>query len=230
MRKLVIAVLLTVFSFSSVTTAFAQIQSFESSVSVTENINNNVAEYTFEDILSLEPYISVKDGLFMLNVNKASKAGIDSELIRGQQEYLDSLNQAVKNGVLSVSKNLTIKDLSDDTNQYQNDSLTPFAACKPKGVTRKAQKFWWGYKTLSNSCDTKKLISDANTAGATGGIVGTGGGLLGLFFPVLLPGAGVAGLTGAYFYLFATRLDANNNGKGVIVEMTWAAVYDITPQ
>ncbi|WP_146552058.1 hypothetical protein [Rummeliibacillus sp. SL167] len=57
-------------------------------------------------------------------------------------------------------------------------------------------------------------------------IGGTSLGGLGIFFPVLL----IPGATGSWFYLFATRLDANNKGKGVIVEMTWAAVFDITTQ
>ena len=34
----------------------------------------------------------------------------------------------------------------------------------------------------------------------------------------------------AYWWLLASRLDANNHGYGVYIEMTWALVFDITPQ
>lgn len=39
-----------------------------------------------------------------------------------------------------------------------------------------------------------------------------------------------ADLTSAYFWLLASRLDANNFGRGVYIEMTWLLVFDITPQ
>lgn len=225
MRKILIAALLTVFSFSSVTTAFAQ--SYEPSV--IENIKvNDVEEYTFDDILALEPYVHVEEGLLILDENSASDAGIDYELIKGQQEYFNYLNQQVKTNAISVSQDLTIQDLSEENIGYQSNSLMLLADCK--GVTKPAEAHWWGYKTYLNSCDTKKAITDANTVGASGGITGAGLGVLGIFFPVLLIPGGVSALTGSYFWLFATRLDANNNGKGVIVDMTWATVFDITPQ
>jgi len=225
LRKILIAALLTVFSFSTVTTAFAQ--SYEPSV--IENVNvNDYEEYTFDDILALEPYVHVEDGLFILDENSANDAGIDYELIQGQQEYFSYLNQQVKTNAISVSQDLTIQDLSEGSNGVQNNSPMLFASCK--GATRPAEYHWWGYKTYLNSCDTKKAISDANTVGGSAGITAAGLGGLGVWFPVFLAGGVIAGLTSGYFWLFATRLDANNNGRGVIVDMTWATVYDITPQ
>ena len=39
-------------------------------------------------------------------------------------------------------------------------------------------------------------------------------------------GAGVA-VTAAYYGLLATRVDANNKGKGVYVGITWAIVFKV---
>ncbi|MGE7093569.1 hypothetical protein ACQKII_19360 [Lysinibacillus sp. NPDC048646] len=223
LRKIFIAALLTVFSFSTVTTAFAQ--SYEPSLNV--NVND-FEEYTFDDILALEPYVHVEDGLFILNENTASEAGIDYELIKGQQEYLNYLNQQVESNAISVSQDLTIQNLSED-NQYQKTSaMLAKASCN--GKTTGAEYHWWGYKTYLNSCDTKKAISDSNTVAAGGAITAAALGGLGYWFPVFLAGGVISGLTSGYFWLFATRLDANNNGRGVIVDMTWATIYDMTPQ
>ncbi|MFJ8087397.1 hypothetical protein ACIQ7N_04175 [Lysinibacillus sp. NPDC095746] len=228
MRKILIAALLTVFSFSTVTPAFAQ--SYEPSVIENKNVND-VKEYTFDDILALEPYVHVEDGLLILDENSASDAGIDNELIQGQQEYFNYLNQQVKTNVISVSQDLTIQDLSEDNNEKQSDSPMLFkATCKPKGKTTSPESFWWGYRTKLNSCDTKKAITDANTVAAGAAISTAGLGGLGAWFPVFLAGGVITGLTSGYFWLFGTRLDANNNGSGVIVDMTWATVYDIEPQ
>lgn len=229
LRKILIAALLTVFSFSTVTTASAQ--SYEPSVIENINVNvNDVKEYTFDDILALEPYVHVEDGLLILDENSASDAGIDYELIQGQQEYFNYLNQQVKTNAISVSQDLTIQDLSDDSNVYQNNSPMLLAKASCKGKTTSPESFWWGYRTKLNSCDTKKAISDANTVGASAGITTAGLGGLGAWFPVFLAAGVVTGLTSSYFWLLATRLDANNNGSGVIVDMTWATAFDIEPQ
>lgn len=223
MHKLLIAILLTVFSFSTTVTAFAK----TSEEPVAESISEK--DYSMTDILSLEKYIQVKEGLFVFDIQKALEDGKDYNLVLGQQKYLEYLNQQVKDNVLKLSKDLTIENIKEnDFSQRNMTGVLAKASCKGKSVA--AKYYWWGYKTVLNSCETKKAISDANTVAAAGGIGGTSLGGLGIFFPVLLIPGAISGATGSWFYLFATRLDANNKGKGVIVEMTWAAVFDITPQ
>lgn len=42
--------------------------------------------------------------------------------------------------------------------------------------------------------------------------------------------AGGAAIDAGYWSLVATRIDANNQGRGVYIEMTRALVFNITPQ
>lgn len=227
MKKIFSLLMVFVLSFSTMSTVFGQGNN-TTLVNNAEDTGINIKEneeYKLDDILALEPYVFVENGHFKIDSNEAIENGIDLALIQGQQKYFNHLNQQADNGELVISQNLAITDLKTSK---KNSGITTFATCK--GITKGPVNYWWGHKTWANSCDTKKLISDANTAAASGGIAGSGAGVIGVFFPIVLVPAGVAALTGSYFYLFATRLDANNNGKGVIVEMTWAAVFDITPQ
>lgn len=223
MKKLMILFLLTVLTFSSMTTAFAK-----SSGPIEDNKVNQTTEYTVDDILSLEPYVEVDNGLFKLNAKKANIDGIDKGLIKGQLEFFDFLNKQVKLNVIKVSEDLTIQNLVEPKNVSDIGSVGIMATCY--GKTSSPDYHWWGYKSYLNSCDTKKAISEINTAGASGAISTDGLAGAAIFFPVLAIPASVAAISSGWFWLFATRLDANNNGKGVIVEMTWAAVFDVAPQ
>lgn len=233
MKKISSILLVLVLSFSTMTTAFGQ----ENSSPLLDNTENKGIdikenqEYTLDDIFELETYIFVENGHFKVNSKEAVENGIDFSLIQKQQEHFNFLNQQADNGNLVISQDLSIKDLKSSESEISlNQNITTFAASDCKGITRGPVYYWWGHKSYADSCDTKKLISDANTVAASGGIIGTGTGTIGLFFPILLVPAGIAGVTGGWYYLFATRLDANNNGRGVIVDLTYAAVFDITPQ
>ena len=68
------------------------------------------------------------------------------------------------------------------------------------------------------------MSSDFNSCAS----VAAGIGAVGAYFGGI--GAVPGGLSSAYFWLLASRLDANNHGRGVYIEMTWALVFDITPQ
>ncbi|MEK5333535.1 hypothetical protein [Lysinibacillus sp. FSL W8-0992] len=225
MRKIFIFVLISIFLLPTVTTTLAQ--SYEPSIIENGNIKE-FEKYTFEDILSLEPYIQVEDGFLVLNENDASEAGIDSILIKGQQEYFIFLNQQVKINAISVSSDLTIQNLANNNHEYQSNTHMRFARCK--GITTSPEYFWWGYKTKLNSCDTAKVSSQAGTLAAGGAITAVSLNVLGVWFPPLVAVSAIPGLTSGYFWLLSERLNANNKGSGVIVDMTWATIYNITPQ
>jgi len=224
LRKIFILVLLTIFLLPTVNPAVAQ--SYGPSV-IENNNRNDFKEYTFEDILSLEPFVHVEDSLLVLNENGASEAGIDSVLIKGQLEYFVFLNQQVKINAISISPDLTIQTLSNN-NEYQNNTLKRSAWCR--GVTTSPEYFWWGYKTKLNSCDTAKVSSQAGTIAASGAITAVSLTVLGGWFPPLIAVSVIPGLTSGYYWLLSERLNANNKGSGVIVDMTWATIYNITPQ
>lgn len=224
LRKIFILALLTIFLLPTVNPATAQ--SYGPSVIEKDSIED-FKDYTFEDILSLKPFVHVEDGFFVLNENGASEAGIDSILIKGQQEYFIFLNQQVKLNAISVASDLTIQRLSNN-NENQNNTFIRFTRCR--GVTTSPEYFWWGYKTKLNSCDTAKVSSDAGTIAAGGAITTTSLTALGVWFPPLLAVGAISGLTSGYFWLLSERLNANNKGRGVIVDMTWATIYNITSQ
>ncbi len=73
LRKIFILVLITIFLLPTVTTTLAQ--SYGPSIIENGNIKE-FEKYTFEEILSLEPYVQVEDGLLVLNDNDASEATI----------------------------------------------------------------------------------------------------------------------------------------------------------
>lgn len=59
------------------------------------------------------------------------------------------------------------------------------------------------------------------------------GGAAGIATHVFLKAALVVGgadIDAGYWSLVATRIDANNQGRGIYIEMTWALVFNITPQ
>ncbi|MEE8670794.1 MAG: hypothetical protein SOI41_09240 [Heyndrickxia coagulans] len=53
---------------------------------------------------------------------------------------------------------------------------------------------------------------------------GTAGGLSALGF---VPGAFVGAVAGTYWQLLASRMDAHDKGKGVIVSVTWALFFSV---
>lgn len=183
MRKIFTVFLLTILLLSTTNTTFAQ--SYESTTSMIEKFNNNGVEYTFDDVLSLEPYIQVKDSLFIFDVEAANDAGVEQELIKGQQQYLDFLNQQAKDNILSISDDLTIQNLSDNNNLYQSTSITTFAKCTPKGINTNPQQHWWGYSVKTDSCVTADIIVELNTVAAGGTIAAGSLAFLGIFFPTI---------------------------------------------
>lgn len=77
---------------------------------------------------------------------------------------------------------------------------------------------WWGYDANFNNADANDLKYSLVTVGSFAGVAG------------LFPPIGALGtLSGAYLGLIATRIDANNNGNGVYIGITWAAVFNIKP-
>jgi len=207
------------FSFSG-SRAFAAENNVESTIQ-TKNIEG---EFTFEDIMSLEKYVSVNnEGLFILDTTSAVKDGVSLALLEGQQKYFDSLNLEIEEGTLKANKSLEITNLESDYNTYSpNGGVSLLGNCN--GVTKPAVEYWWGKSRKFDSCDANKFSADLYSVAAGA----AGAGLLGFW----IPGMGWASIgTTAYCSLYASRVSANNSrNTGIIVDMTWAMVYDIEPQ
>lgn len=81
---------------------------------------------------------------------------------------------------------------------------------------------WWGYDRKFTNYQTKQYVErlEMQAAGAT---MVTG---VGAWFP---PIGGIAGVSAGYWALLASRVEANNHGNGVLVEVTWVNVFNVTP-
>lgn len=213
-----LVLIISMFSFSSFNVFAAE--NVESTIQ-TKNIEG---EFTFEDIMSLEKYVSVNhEGLFNLDTTSAVKDGVSLELLEGQQRYFDSLNLEINEGKLKANKNLEITNLDSNSNTYlPNGEISLFANCN--GKTTNPVEYWWGKSRKFNSCDANKFAADLASVAA--GAAGAG------ILAIWVPGMGWASLaSSAYCALYSSRVTANNAyNTGVIIDMTWAMVYDIEPQ
>ncbi|MCY7782726.1 MULTISPECIES: hypothetical protein [Bacteria] len=178
-------------------------------------------QYDKEDILALEKYVSVKDGYFVLDSSKAKSDGFKNDLVDGQQKYFEFLNSEISAGNLTVDKNLNI---TGQTQEQKNFKPADAEILKCKGKTTKSKTYWWGYSRKLNSCDSKKVATSFSSASSVAAGIAVAAAWFGII-PSVPPG-----LSAAYFGLVASRINANNNGKGVIADMTWAVVFNIKPQ
>lgn len=176
-------------------------------------------KYTVDDIKALKPYVSVEDDHFAFNVEQAKADNINIQLIEGQLEYFDLLNGMADAGDIKIENDLTIID----NEGIYSARASHWPSCGG-GLNTNSTTYWWGYARYACDCETQRMSADFNSCSS----VAAGIGVVGAYFGGLpgIPG----GLSSAYFWLLASRLDANNHGYGVYVEMTWVLAFDITPQ
>lgn len=167
------------------------------------NESNTDMDSTIHDV---KPFVKVnEEGYITFKENIPQKIR-DQYALDELQLHFDTLNQSVKNGEIRINKDLSI-----------DETMMARAA-----VYSKWTYHWWGYDRKFNNSQTKSYINYCQTIAGGAGIV-TGAGA---YFP---PVALIGGMQTGYWALFATRLDANNKGRGVYVSVTWAAVFDIEP-
>lgn len=137
---------------------------------------------------------------------------------------MDSLNLEVKEGKIEVHKNLEVEDLTVSNNTLTVGRISLYAKCSGGGVTTDPVTHWWGKSRKFNSCDADKFAADL----ASVSVPSTGAALLAGW----IPGMGWAGVIAAgYTGLFSSRVLSNNAySTGVIVNLTWAMVFDVEPQ
>lgn len=201
--------------------AFENYDNFETLDKVYNDIST--LNITKADILALEKYISVnKKGFFEINKKQAKADGIDDFLLNGQENYLNHINSLIKTGELKANENLEIKSNIKRSNVSALSSGHWWSW--GGGLNTDVSYHWWGYSRYACDCETQRMSADFNTCAS----VGAGIAVVAAYFgaiPAIPPG-----LSSAYWWLLASRLDANNHGRGVYIEMTWVLVFDITPQ
>lgn len=205
--------------FSTTTVAFANEM----------NTHSEKNDFDKSQIMQLEPYITAENGFYEFDIEKAIEDGFSEELVYGQKAYLDKLNNEVKQGNITVSSDLKITTYAD-VNESTIFSNTPVPFRRCPGRNTSIEYHWWGYFRYANYCESRRIVSDLNTAAATGTMVGGAAGAISIVFPLAGVVAGGVAFDAGYWWLVATRIDANNHGRGVHIAMTWALVFDITPQ
>lgn len=208
----------------AITSVFST-QIFANSVSTNtiQQTESKVAAYTKQDILELEPYIYTEDGLLRIDSESAIKDGKPVDLVEGQEEYFNLLNLDAEQGIITINEDLSI----DGTASIHEDEREPLASHWSScggGKNTSTTEYWWGYARYACDCETNRMSADFNSCAS----VAAGVGVVGAYFGPI--GAIPGGLSSAYWWLLASRLDANNHGKGVYIEMTWVLAFDITPQ
>ena len=209
-KKLISAVLTLAMVCSLSIPAFAQTSDIDET--------SLAQKYTVDDIKALEPYVSAVDGHFTFDVEQAKADNVDTELIEGQVQYFDFLNCRADRGEITIEEDLGI--INNNTSVIH---ATHWPSCGG-GINTSVTEYWWGYSRYACDCETQRISADLNSAAS----VAAGIAVVTAYFgaiPAIPPG-----LDSAYFWLLASRLDANNHGYGVYIEMTWVLVFDITPQ
>lgn len=97
---------------------------------------------------------------------------------------------------------------------------------------------WWAWQRKACNCESNKIAHDFTAISQGNGIAARSSSLLsmvlGAVFPPAVPitsfVAAAATLNSAYIGLLGSRINANNNGRGVVIHMTYALIFDIEPQ
>ncbi|WP_144481729.1 hypothetical protein [Bacillus pumilus] len=153
---------------------------------------------------AVKPYVSVgKDGLLSLKNNVPSSL-YEKYSLDQLEAHFAQLNNDVKNGKITVEKDL---------------SITPTTLSTSVNYARWTYN-WWGYDRKFNNKASKSYQDFLYTAAAGGAITG------GLTF-WLPPVASISAVSAGYWTLLAVRIGAKNKGKGVYVGVSWAAAFRV---
>ncbi|AOM08267.1 hypothetical protein OCB08_25140 [Bacillus cereus] len=215
MKKIAISTLSSLLVFSSVAAGAAHADTPSTVTPVKEELNiqpNNVEQLSFAEqnmIKTVEQYVELKEGGKIGFTQSVPQDVYKKFELDKLQEHFDFLNSQVELKTIIINPDLTITN------------VTPEGPVAYAAVYGSWTYNWWGYERKFNNSQAKKYVSDLNTVANSGAVAG---GLAATVMPII--GAGVA-VTAAYYGLLATRVDANNKGKGVYVGITWAIVFKV---
>ncbi|MBU9707116.1 hypothetical protein KSP24_09285 [Paenibacillus sp. AK121] len=169
---------------------------------ITQNSSSSVTQKSAVE--AVKPYVQVKDGV--LSLKDVPENIYNQYNLSDLQKHFDELNELSKSGKITVNSDLSIKDNTISLNaEYGSWTY-----------------HWWGYDRKFTDSQTKQAIDYYNSVAGGGALVS---GATAWYPPV----SGISGSVAGYFALFAARMSANNNGNGVYVSVSWAAVFDVEP-
>lgn len=193
---------------------------------------SSISDYedtTMNDILLLKPFVYKNyDGTLSLDIETAKKNGANPMAIEALTYHFTNINPEILKGEISVDDNLNVINFKQ---RITHSHSIKASSCQ--GIN-KFETHWWGYRRYADNCQSKRISSNLNTIAAGGTMsAGVASGIA-TIFPASAPISGTiaAGLTfdAGYWWLIASRIDANNKGRGTIINMTYLLVFDIEPQ
>ncbi|MER2058385.1 MAG: hypothetical protein ABTA16_06145 [Niallia sp.] len=204
MKKFITGLVTTGLLLSSVTPSFAEAASEKNNrLIVGEQKQQEISQGTL--LKKVEPFVKVTEQ-GTLELEGVPTNFYETYNLDQLQAHFDNLNQLALRGNITINKDLSIQDNSIQLN----------------AVYGKWTYHWWGYDRKFTNAQANDYVNYLLSAAAGGAIV-TGAGA---WFP---PVAAIAGTSSGYWALLATRVNANNKGYGVLVEVSWLAVFDVTP-
>ena len=179
---------------------------------------------TMDDVFALEPFvIRNQDGTLSLDVEAALANNKNQVAIEALNQHFSVINTQILSGEIFTDEDLNI---------INGEHLIKSHRCS-SGVNSYTT-FWWGYQRYACNCETNRIVSDLNTWAAGGTMTGGAAAGVAIVFPVTATVAGAiaagAAFDAGYWWLLATRIDANNEGNGTIINMTHVLIFDIEPQ
>ncbi|MFI3176423.1 MAG: hypothetical protein R3Y67_02895 [Eubacteriales bacterium] len=189
-----------------------------------ENNQTSSEVTTIEDVYELETFvIREEDGTLSLDTQAALDNNGNPEAVEALQQHFSTINPQILDGQISTD---------DELNIIGGEHIISSHRCSLG--SNSFTTFWWGYQRYACNCESERIVSDLNTWAAGGTMAGGAAAGVAIIFPVTAPVAGViaagAAFDTGYWWLLATRIDANNEGRGTITNMTHVLVFDIMPQ
>lgn len=178
-------------------------------VNENKKINKELSKLDKEQakmIKEVEPYVKVTEK-GTLTLENVPKKFYNKYKLEKLEEHFDSLNESILNGDLTVNEDLSIQD----------NSISTYA------VYGKWTYHWWGYDRLMSNSYANWYANEYIPTVAAGGTIITGATAP---FP---PISAVAGITTGTLLLLQARINANNEGNGVYVGVTWVLVFNVEP-
>lgn len=180
---------------------------------------------TYEDVIALDPYVSVVKGQYVIDKKAAQAAGISKELIDSQAEYIKTINKEAKDGLITIKESKEFEVVSSDStfavvaleNHHEGEQAQ---GCR--GGRNSTNFCWWGVKRFACDCETKRIASIFKWCSVGAGLVSMVMSVFQLAYPVA---KGVLDFGAWYWSLLADKMNAKNYGRGVQVNLTWVLAF-----
>ena len=177
---------------------------------------------TYEEVIALDPYVSVVKGQYVIDKKAARAAGISKELIDSQAEYIKTINKEAKDGLIAIKESKEFEVVSSDStfavvaleNHHEGEQAQ---GCR--GGRNSTNFCWWGIKRFACDCETKRIASNLKWCSNIVSLI------LSIFNIPNVYAKAALNFGKWYWNQLADRMNAHNYGRGVQVNLTWVLAF-----